>query len=345
MQEARTNVNISTLTIFKIVAVLLILYFLYVIKDILAILFISLVLASALDPWVDWLQKKKIPRVLGIALIYFLIILAITFVISLVIPPIVDELKQLARDFPIYLEKFTLSMSVLREYTLEHGILENVKEALLNFSSKIENAAGSLFSTVTGFISGFISFVLIMVITFYMVVEENAVKKIVWSIAPEEHQPYIMQLVNRMQDKIGLWLRGQIILSVIIFLLTYLGLSILGVKYALVLALVAGLTEFVPYLGPILAAIPAVFFAFTQDPMLAVFVIVLYYIIQLFENNFIVPQLMQKVVGLNPVVSIVVLLIGFKVGGIIGAILAIPVATAIGVFAKDIFQKRMSLKK
>jgi predicted PurR-regulated permease PerM len=345
MQEARTNVNISTLTIFKIVAVLLILYFLYVIKDILAILFISLVLASALDPWVDWLQKKKIPRVLGIALIYFLIILAITFVIRLVIPPIVDELKQLARDFPIYLEKFTLSMSVLREYTLEHGILENVKETLLNFSSKIENAAGSLFSTVTGFISGFISFVLIMVITFYMVVEENAVKKIVWSIAPEEHQPYIMQLVNRMQDKIGLWLRGQIILSVIIFLLTYLGLSILGVKYALVLALVAGLTEFVPYLGPILAAIPAVFFAFTQDPMLAVFVIVLYYIIQLFENNFIVPQLMQKVVGLNPVVSIVVLLIGFKVGGIIGAILAIPVATAIGVFAKDIFQKRMSLKK
>jgi predicted PurR-regulated permease PerM len=154
-----------------------------------------------------------------------------------------------------------------------------------------------------------------------------------------------MQLVNRMQDKIGLWLRGQIILSVIIFLLTYLGLSILGVKYALVLALVAGLTEFVPYLGPILAAIPAVFFAFTQDPMLAVFVIVLYYIIQLFENNFIVPQLMQKVVGLNPVVSIVVLLIGFKVGGIIGVILAIPVATAIGVFAKDIFQKRMSLKK
>jgi predicted PurR-regulated permease PerM len=345
MQEARTNVNISTLTIFKIVAVLLILYFLYVIKDILAILFISLVLASALDPWVDWLQKKKIPRVLGIALIYFLIILAITFVIRLVIPPIVDELKQLARDFPIYLEKFTLSMSVLREYTLEHGILENVKETLLNFSSKIENAAGSLFSTVTGFISGFISFVLIMVITFYMVVEENAVKKIVWSIAPEEHQPYIMQLVNRMQDKIGLWLRGQIILSVIIFLLTYLGLSILGVKYALVLALVAGLTEFVPYLGPILAAIPAVFFAFTQDPMLAVFVIVLYYIIQLFENNFIVPQLMQKVVGLNPVVSIVVLLIGFKVGGIIGVILAIPVATAIGVFAKDIFQKRMSLKK
>jgi predicted PurR-regulated permease PerM len=345
MQEARTNVNISTLTIFKIVAVLLILYFLYVIKDILAILFISLVLASALDPWVDWLQKKKIPRALGIMLIYFLIILAITFVISLVIPPIVDELKQLARDFPVYLEKFTLSMSILREYTLEHGILENVKEALLNFSSKIENAAGGLFSTVTGFISGFISFVLIMVITFYMVVEENAVKKIVWSIAPEEHQPYIMQLVNRMQDKIGLWLRGQIILSVIIFLLTYLGLSILGVKYALVLALVAGLTEFVPYLGPILAAIPAVFFAFTQDPMLAVFVIVLYYIIQLFENNFIVPQLMQKVVGLNPVVSIVVLLIGFKVGGIIGVILAIPVATAIGVFAKDIFQKRMSLKK
>jgi predicted PurR-regulated permease PerM len=149
-----------------------------------------------------------------------------------------------------------------------------------------------------------------------------------------------MQLVNRMQGKIGLWIRGQLILSLIIFSLTFLGLSILGVNYALVLALIAGLTEFVPYLGPTIAAIPAIFLAFTQSPMLALFVLALYYIIQMVENHIIVPKLMQKVVGLNPVISIMVLLVGFKLAGILGAILAIPVVTIASVFLKDLFEKK-----
>jgi predicted PurR-regulated permease PerM len=161
-------------------------------------------------------------------------------------------------------------------------------------------------------------------------------KKLVWSVVPIRHQPYIMQLINRMQKKIGMWLRGQLILSLIIFALTYIGLLILGVKYALVLALIAGLTEFIPYLGPLLAAIPAVFLAFTQSPMLAVFVAVLYYVIQLTENNILVPKIMQKAVGLNPIVSIAVLLIGFQLAGVVGAILSIPVATAASVFFKDV---------
>lgn len=173
-----------------------------------------------------------------------------------------------------------------------------------------------------------------------MVVEESAIKKLVWSIAPEKHQPYIMQLINRMQKKIGLWLRGQLILSLVIFILTYTGLSILGVEYALVLALIAGLTEFVPYIGPMLGAIPAVFLAFTQSPTLALFVAGLYYIIQLVENNILVPKIMQKAVGLNPIVSISVLLIGFKVAGVVGAILSIPVATAISVFVQDLFDSK-----
>jgi predicted PurR-regulated permease PerM len=144
-----------------------------------------------------------------------------------------------------------------------------------------------------------------------------------------------------MQQKVGLWLRGQIILSVTIFLLTYIGLLILKVKYALVLAFFAGLTEFIPYLGPTIAAIPAVFLTYTQSPMLALFVAILYYIVQLTENNIIVPKVMQKVIGLNPIISIAVLMIGYKVGGITGAILSIPVTTALDVFLSDIFDNKM----
>jgi len=177
-----------------------------------------------------------------------------------------------------------------------------------------------------------------------MVVEENAIKKLVWSVAPEKHQVYIMHLVNRMQQKIGLWLRGQLILSLSIFVLTYVGLLILGVKYALVLALIAGLLEFIPYLGPTLSAIPAVFLAFTQAPALALFTLGLYYIIQMVENNILVPKIMQKTVGLNPIISISALLVGYKLAGVVGAILSIPVATAVSVFIKDVFDHKDAIK-
>ena len=309
-----------------------------------AVLFVSLILASALDPWVDWMQTKRIPRAIGVLFIYLTMFLVVGTVIYLIIPPIVTQVSELTENFPSIVEKVISGFEVLKSYSLEHGLLDNIKENVGSISSNVQNAAGSIFSTVTGIFGGIFTFFLVLVITFYMAVEENAIKKIIWSIAPENHQVYVMQLVNRMQKKIGLWLRGQLILSVIIFALTFTALSIVHLftgqmEYALVLALLAGLTEFVPYLGPLIAAIPAVFLALTVSPTLAIVVALVYYVIQLMENNIIVPKLMQKVIGLNPVVSIAVLLIGFKVAGVAGAILSIPVATAVSVFIRDVFER------
>ncbi|NIA18393.1 MAG: AI-2E family transporter [Actinobacteria bacterium] len=334
------NINITTATILKVILIFLILYFLLLIKDILAILFVALILASAVDPWVDWMQKRKIPRGVGILLIYLVLFSFVSLVIYLIIPPIIKETSELASNFPQILDKIMAGFSALKEYTYQHGILDNIKGSLGTIGSNLQSAAGGVFSTVTGIFGGIFSFFLVLILTFYMVVEENAIKKLIFSIAPSEHQPYIMQLINRMQKKIGMWLRGQLILSLIIFVLTYTGLSILGVEYALVLALIAGLTEFIPYLGPIIAAIPAVFLAFTQAPMLAAFVAIMYYVVQLTENNILVPKIMQKAVGLNPIISIAVLLIGFQIAGIVGAILSIPVATAVSVFVKDVFDRK-----
>ncbi|MFA4941226.1 MAG: AI-2E family transporter [Patescibacteria group bacterium] len=334
------SINVTTVTILKVFLVLFAIYFLYLIKDILVILFVSLVLASALDPLVDWMQKRKIPRGLGVILIYFILLIIIGTAFYLIIPPIIKQINELSVSFPYYLEKVVSGFSALKEYAIQHDLLNNIKNNFGSLSSNLEGAAGGIFSTVSGIFGNILSFFLILVITFYMVVEENGMKKIVWSIAPMEHQPYIIQLIDRMQAKIGLWIRGQLILSLIIFSFTFLGLSILSVNYALVLALIAGLTEFIPYLGPTLAAIPAIFLAFTQSPMLALFVLALYYIIQMVENHIVVPKLMQKVVGLNPIIIIIVLLVGFKIAGILGAILAIPVATAASVFFKDLFEKK-----
>lgn len=337
-------VNITALGVVKIILVFILFYFLYRISDILAILFVSLVLASAFDPWVDYLQKKKIPRGVSMILIYFLMFFVVFSVIALIIPPILVQVVQLSNNYPFISDNIRLGIDNLKDLK---GIEDAWNKFLVSRESypQFVDALEAVFMRISNFIGGIFAFFLVLVITFYMVVEESAMKKVIWSIAPKQHQIKVMTLANKIQKKIGLWLRGQLILSLIIFSLIFVGLKILRVEYALVLALIAGLTEFVPYLGPILAAIPAIFLAFTQKPMLAIFVAALYYIVQLVENNIIVPKLMQKVVGLNPIVSIAVLLIGFKLAGVTGAILSIPVTTAVKVVIVDIFEKGLDDKE
>ncbi len=338
--EKPISINITLGTLFKAVLVVLLLYFLYLTRDILLILFVSLILASALDPLVDRLQARKIPRAVSVLFIYLIIFSLIAFILYTIVPPIATEVGDLGQNFPAYLEKVSGSFSALQDFSLKHGIDQNIGSGLDFVNSNLQSAAGGVFTTVSGIFGSIVSFFLVLVLTFYMVVEENAIKKLVWSIAPSEHQTYVMQLINRIQKKIGLWLRGQLILSLFIFFLVYIGLLILKVKYALVLALIAGITEFVPYLGPIIGAIPAVFLALTQSPVLALFVAVFYYVVQWTENNILVPKVMQKTVGLNPLISITVLLIGFQVAGIAGAVLSIPVATAVNIFVGDLFASK-----
>ena len=143
----------------------------------------------------------------------------------------------------------------------------------------------------------------------------------------------------------GHWLNGQLVLGLTMTIMTYLGLVILGINYALILAIMVGLFSFVPYMGAVLGSIPAVFIAFTQTPLLAVFAAILFYIIHFIEVNFLYPKIMEKAVGLNPLISILVLLAGFKLAGVVGAVLSIPVTTAVAVFIKDIFDSKEGGRK
>lgn len=342
MSEEKQSVRITltTASLVRVLFVLLLLYFAYLIQDILAILFVSAILSSALTPWVEKMVKWHIPRTLGITIIYLAMISVFGLALYLIIPPISTQIGQLANDAPVYVERFNEFFSRFKDYTAAHGWLNNIKDSLGANSTGLETAAGSFFTTIFGFFGGVFSVIIVLVITFYMIVEENAIKKVLWSITPEKNQSYVMELFNRAQRKMGLWLRGQLILCFIIFALTYLGLSLLNVKYALILALIAGLTEFIPYLGPFIGAVPAVFLAFTQSPILAGAVIILYVFIQQVENNLLVPKVMEKTVGLNPIISIAAIMIGFSIGGILGALLSIPVATAVMVVVDDVLHRK-----
>jgi len=339
------NINITSATIFKTVAIFALLYILYLISDILILFFVALVFSSALDPWVDWLKKKKIPRSVSVLVLYLAVFTALGLILYLIIPIIIKEVNDMSTNFPRYFESVYSKFSDLKDYSLKYGFLDKFKGSLDFISDYLSTTASGIFLTVTNIFGGIFSFVLILVLTFYMVVEESAMKKLVWSIVPAKHQPYAMQLINRVQIKMGHWLRGQLILGLALAVMAYLGLMILGINYALILAIMVGLFSFVPYMGAALGAIPAVFIAFTQAPLLSVFTIVLFYIIHFIEGNFLYPKIMEKAVGLNPIISILAMLAGFKLAGVIGAILSIPVTTALAIFIKDIFDGREGGKK
>ncbi|HLC63808.1 MAG TPA: AI-2E family transporter [Patescibacteria group bacterium] len=337
--EKEQTINISTSTIVKLLVFFLVLSFLYLIKEVLLIIFVALVLASAFDPWVDWFQKKKIPRSLSILIIYVVLFALITFAFILIVPPISKEVIQLSENFPLYYEKIANGIQSFQT----GGNIDAQEQLQKGLNSLGENLPGTLsnvVNTLFDVFGGIFSVLLVLVLTFYFTVQEGAMKNFLQTITPSKAQPYLMRLYGRIQVKLGQWLRGQLILSAVIFTLTFIGLTILGVPYALILAFIAGLFEIVPMIGPWMSAIPAVFFGFLQSPLMGISVVVLYIVIQELENHLIVPKVMSKAVGLNPLIVIIAILVGMKLGGIVGALLAVPVATALSVFLMDLVDKK-----
>lgn len=336
------SVHISSLTVIKVVGVFVAVYFLWSIRDVLGILFVALVLASALDPWVDRMERFRVPRGVTILSMYLLIIFVLSLVVYLIVPPLVLQFSEIVASLTAYGPQIDSFYQYVFQVP-DVSILAQIQSNISNFNQALTNFTSGVYSAVTGFVGTIAATIFVMVITFYMTIEEGGLKKFVRSIAPIQYQPYLVQKTNRIQEKMGAWLRGQLILMFIIFVVSFIGLFLLQVPYTLVLAFVAGLAEFVPFLGPVLASIPAIFFAYTDSPWKAVGVIILYFVLQQIENQVVVPKLMQKVVGLNPIVVILVMLIGAKVAGLIGILLAVPATTIVWIFLEDVFERKKEL--
>lgn len=342
MERQNITVHISTITVLKIVAIVLALFFFYFIRDILLLIFISIILAAVIEPAVNWLEKQRIPRSLGVILIYVVLILFLALIIRSVIPPMIQQVALLAQNFPSLWSRVIENVDSIQQYSNTQGLTDNIQRVLDGLQSSLSGAATSVYGFVISLFENIVNFIMVLVLAFYLVVQRDSVSKMFKAVTPARYHGYVVELFHAIQKKIGDWARGQLILGAIIGSLSFVGLIFLLPEYALVLALIAGVTELIPYLGPILGAIPAVFLGFTVAPLSlsrGVAVLILYIAIQQLENNFIVPKVMKKQLGLNPVVTIIAMLIGGRMAGIIGLILALPVATSIGVIAKDFLEK------
>jgi predicted PurR-regulated permease PerM len=333
-----------------IILLLLLFYFLYSIWDILIIFFISFLLASAFDPTVDYLQKKKIPRGIGVTIILIVILFIIGIVISNIIPIVASQIVDLATsisDFISNLNKDSFEkipyFSKIRPYIfqfLETIDFEQVKQGLMVLADQLLSVGGNLWGALITIAGSLFNIFMVIVLTFFMSVEEKSIDNFLISLFPSRYTKYINTRISASKEKIGYWLRGQFALCVIIGILVYIGLSILGVNYAATLALIAALTELVPYLGPIIAWLITIPVAANQSPWLMLWVTILYILIQAFEENIIVPIIMEKAVGLSPIIIIFALMVGYHFVGIPGIILSIPVAATISIFIKDYTHKK-----
>lgn len=333
-------ISISTGTIAKTLAMLLGLAFLWLIRDIVIIVIFSIIVASAIDPLVDWLQKYRIPRAISVIFIYILVVAVFTAVITLLVPPIAEQINQLATQLPDYinLDRSALYQR-LQDFAVRVELSETAKNFFTSIGQSLSQTTGGVFATVSGFFGGVFSVVAVAVLTFYLVVEERGIKKFFQFLIPGRHHPYMSDLITRIQSKLGAWLRSYFLLALIVAVLLYIGLLIIGVKYALVLAILAGLLEFIPFIGPIVAIIPALFLAVTQHPLLALFVFLLYIVVNQFESHVLVPRILQRAIGLNPVVVVLVLLVGAKLAGFVGILLAVPLTIMLVEFGRDLFEE------
>jgi predicted PurR-regulated permease PerM len=323
------QVDIPTATVLKVIFIILFFVFLYLLVDVLIILLFAIIIASAVSPFADWLDEKKFPRLLGVILLYLSIFAMVLFLLSLVIPFISLEINQLTKDLPEFIQNVSTSIEEAQEATSSRyfDFFNEILNLLDGFSEYLAISSQSVFSFIISIFGGILSFLAIIVISFYFSYMKNGIEKFVRAVLPKRYESTVLSVWKRSERKVGRWLQGQLLLALLIGLSVYVGLSLLGIKFALLLGIIAMILELVPGVGPVLAAIPAIILAFVQGPaILGVWVILLYTIIQQIENHVLVPIVLGRTVGLNPVVVIISLLIGAKLAGILGVIIAVPVA-------------------
>lgn len=335
-----TKWDTSTRIIAKVIVAGLGLAFLWVTRDIIIILLLAVVFASAMEPLVGYLKIRRVPRAVSVLAVYILVLGLIALIFSLLLPIVIQQVQLLSANLPQYTADFQ------SQYPSLHNLIGNIdlSQAISQLLSEVTNNT-SVYSQTLGIVNSLFSGITVLVVSFYLVAQQESMLDFVNSVVPAPQRKFTLDLIKKIQKRMGFWIIGQIVLSCSIFILTFVGLTALGVKYALFLALLAGIMEIVPYIGPFLSAVPAVFFAAVQSPPLAILVVVLYIVVQKLEGYVLVPKIMQKATGTSPLLVLIALLVGFKLAGVLGLLLAIPLVSVITLLVDEFSNNYPSTKE
>ena len=301
---------------------------------------VALVIAYILNPVVLWLQRHKIKRILSVLIIYLVFFGLIFVLISQLLPVVISEVDRLAGQIPRYTSQAQDLIRNFNEATDRMELPESVQDAL---DLSLRNLERSLVDTLTripeltgNLARAIFNIVLILILTFYLLKDFSLIKDTLQSIVPHKSRSRARKILHEIDHSLGNYIRGQLLICSIIGFSSYLGLLFLGVEFALILGIIAGITNIIPYFGPFIGAIPAIIVAILQSPALALKVAIVFTIIQQVESHLIAPQILGKSMGLHPVVVIMALIAGGQFFGILGMIVAVPVVAVVRILVRNL---------
>lgn len=328
--DKKVEVTVSPWTIIKILFCIVLFWFVFYIKDIVLIFLAAVVIASAVESVALWFVGKHIPRILAVVFVYLVAVGLLAMFFYFILPPLVSDTIDLLNTLPRYVDLQSLGgeAGLVGFKSTVVNILNGMSlQELTTTLSRSFSAGSSFFQTATTIFGGVSSLVLIVVLSFYLSAQKDGVEKFLRLVTPIEQEVYVVRLWKRSQQMIGRWLQGQMFLGLLVGLFVYVGLLIFGVRHALLLAFVSALFELIPVFGPIFGAIPGIAIGLLDGGLgKGLIVAALYTVIQQVESNVVYPLVLKKVIGVPPLIIILALLVGFKLGGVLGMILSVPIA-------------------
>jgi predicted PurR-regulated permease PerM len=311
----------------------------YNVRQVLLIIYVSVLFALGFSPIVRVIEyqrmgpiAKRMPRWLAILILYVAILGTLGLVLFLIFPPLVEQGRALAKQIPVMFEKaqaYLIQKGLLNQHFTMREAVEAAPgtggDAVSTVASAVGNVAGGLFAVVT-----------ILILTFYLLVDSWGLRHQALRLVPRRHRERVEAASRVVMLKVSAWLGGQLLLAAVIGTTSAIGLWALGVPFFYVLALLSGIGEMIPMVGPILSAIPAIAVASTVSLKTMLFVVIFFVLQQQLENHILVPKIMSRQVGVSAVTVIVSLLIGGSLLGIVGANIAVPTAAILQVVAAEL---------
>ena len=331
------TLDISWETIIKFFVASFALYVIYLARDIAVWFFFALVISILLQPAVNFLRKLYIPKIIAILLIYLSIFGFLGLLIYLTAPIFVYEIKQFSQSLPEHFERIN---PILKQFGLDAA--QGFGEVTNILAGNLEKSSKGVISALLAFFGGLASTVFILAIAFFLSLEEKGVERALILLSPKKYETYIITLFKKAQSKVAGWFGARILACLFVGVASFIVFYIFGVRYAFMLALLAGILNFVPYIGPWITSILLVIFMASSSIswFLVFYIMITFLLIQLIENGLLTPILMKKMIDLPPVLVLLALLVGSQIFGFLGTIFAVPVFGIVYEFLKEFLEKR-----
>jgi predicted PurR-regulated permease PerM len=313
------------------------------IRSIIVLAVLGILLAAAIEPLVFRLRRRGLTRGQSVLTIYAGLIATIGIVAYLVVPPLVTQATELIDNVPTILLDLRESASTSESSfirTTGVKIIDRGRTEWDSFRAKPEIEGGQAVKFVTSVVGFLFTTVSTLIVAFYWTTEKALIKRLVLGLFPLEKRERVHSLWDEIESRLGGWTRGQLLLCLTIGVLSAIGYLVIGLEFWLALGILAGITEIIPFIGPIIGGAAAMIVALTDSWEKAVAVAVFAFLLQQLEGAFLVPRVMRNAVGMTPLTVILAVLVGGTVAGPIGAILAIPIGAAIQVLLQDFLRNR-----